>query len=90
MNVYSQLFYTREIVRDIKDPDVLRKILEKYHSKKALQNSKNRVCKTKNCNTILSRYNEEKICGACQVNRFKDRLEGWGWDRAKLDEDWSY
>lgn len=66
------------------------KVLDKYHEKKAKQNSKNRICKTKSCSTILSRYNDESICGACQVNRFKDRLEGWGWNRAKLDEDWSY
>ncbi len=67
-----------------------KKVLEKYHEKKDKKKNKNRICKTPSCRTVLSSYNEESICGACQVNRLKDRLEGWGWDRAKLDEDWSY
>jgi len=67
-----------------------KKILDKYHQKKANKSLKNRVCKTRGCETLLSNYNDENICGACQVERLKNRLEGWGWDRSKLDEEWSF
>jgi ribosomal protein S27AE len=66
------------------------KVLNKYYEKKNKQAFRNRVCKNVGCSTLLSRYNEDQICGPCQVNRLKDRLEGWGWNRSKLDEEWSY
>jgi hypothetical protein len=49
-----------------------------------------RVCSVKKCKTVLSIYNDDDTCSSCQVNSLKDRLEDWGWDRDKLDEDWSY
>jgi hypothetical protein len=66
------------------------KVLDKYHQKKLKQRKEPTVCSTSTCDTILSKYNEENICGACQVVRLKNRLEGWGWDRSKLDEEWKY
>lgn len=44
-------------------------ILEKYHSRKS-NKFKQRVCKTKGCGTILSRYNSESICEVCKVKKF--------------------
>jgi len=67
-----------------------KKVLNKYYEKKDKKNSKRRICKKKDCETILSRYNEEDICEAHQVERLKDRLQSWGWDRQQLDEDYSY
>lgn len=70
-----------------------KRVLEKYYEKKSDQEFKKntkRICASKKCKTILSRYNDDEICSSCQVKSLKDRLEDWGWDREKLDEDWSY
>ena len=47
------------------------KIKEAYYEKKARLAGKERVCKTKNCKTKLSRYNETDICGPCEANELK-------------------
>jgi hypothetical protein len=47
-------------------------ILDKYHAKKE-NKSKKRICATKNCNTILSIYNEKSICELCKIKEF-DRM----------------
>ncbi len=65
-------------------------VLDKYYEKKERKNSKKRVCKNKECSTILSSYNEEDICEPCKTERLIARLSSWGWDEAKLREDWSY
>lgn len=45
-----------------------RKILKKYHdSKKPV--SKGRVCSARDCHTILSVYNKEKMCNPCREKR---------------------
>lgn len=51
------------------------KVLNKYHANKAKRNQKNRVCKTRGCSTILSRYNDSSVCGSCQVNRLKCKVD---------------
>lgn len=65
-------------------------VLDKYYEKKERKLSKKRVCKNKNCKTILSSYNEEDICEPCKTERLITRLSSWGWDEEKLREDWSY
>jgi methylphosphotriester-DNA--protein-cysteine methyltransferase len=42
--------------------------INRYHAKKALAEQKARVCR--NCPTILSKYNDDELCNACQ--RIKD------------------
>jgi len=44
------------------------KIKQKYYDKKARLAGKVRVCKTKGCETKLSRYNPESICENCVAN----------------------
>lgn len=41
-----------------------RKILERYHDKKKLP-KRGRVCKGKNCGTVLSVYNRSQYCYLC-------------------------
>jgi hypothetical protein len=43
-----------------------KKIMEKYYEKKAIRSGSTRLCK--NCNSQLSRYNDQKICSMCQKN----------------------
>lgn len=60
-----------------------KKLLEKYYENKENKNTR-RVCKTKNCTTVLSRYNKENICEQCKNERFIKRLVSWGYDEEKL------
>lgn len=64
-----------------------KKLLEKYYYNKNKKNKK-RVCETKNCDTILSSYNSEDICERCKTERFILRLVSWGWDEAKLRDEY--
>jgi hypothetical protein len=41
------------------------KLKEAYYDKKARLAGKKRICKSKGCNVILSRYNESTICDKC-------------------------
>ena len=41
------------------------KLKEQYYNKKARLAGKKRICKTKDCGTSLSRYNEGTICSKC-------------------------
>jgi hypothetical protein len=43
------------------------KLKEAYYEKKARLAGKERHCKTKGCNVILSRYNDTSICDKCVV-----------------------
>ena len=42
------------------------KLKEQYYERKARLAGKKRICKSKNCNVILSRYNETSICDKCR------------------------
>lgn len=42
------------------------KLKEKYYDKKARLAGKKRICKSKDCNIVLSRYQEQNICVRCQ------------------------
>lgn len=44
-----------------------RKIMEKYHERAAIKRGKKRACT--DCGTALSRYNENKVCGACEIKK---------------------
>ena len=45
------------------------KIKAKYYEKKERLAGKQRVCKNKNCNTKLSRYNSSSVCEGCVANQ---------------------
>jgi hypothetical protein len=60
-----------------------KKLLENYYEKKRNKNKK-RICKTKTCTTVLSKYNKEDICENCKRERYVKRLVGWGWDEKKV------
>lgn len=49
-----------------------RKIMEKYHERAAIKRGKKRACKE--CGGSLSRYNEGKICGACEVRKRNENV----------------
>jgi hypothetical protein len=50
------------------------KLKEAYYEKKARLAGAKRVCKSKGCNVILSRYNESNICDKCvSSEREKER-----------------
>lgn len=49
-----------------------RKIMAKYHERAAIRRGKKRVCLS--CDTPLSRYNEGKICGSCEVRKRNENL----------------
>ena len=63
-----------------------KKLLEKYYTNKE-NKTKKRKCSTKECGTVLSRYNKEKICERCKTERYIARLVSWGWDEKKLREE---
>lgn len=63
-----------------------KKLLDNYYRKKE-NKTKKRVCKTKDCKTVLSKYNDEEICEQCKNERYIQRLVGWGWDEQKLREE---
>ena len=51
------------------------KLKEAYYEKKARLAGKERICKNKGCNVILSRYNESRICDKCQgAKKEEERL----------------
>ena len=59
------------------------KVLDKYHANKARKNQKNRICKTRGCSTILSRYNDSTVCGPCSINRLKNKNDYQHFKRQK-------
>ena len=60
-----------------------KKLLNQYYENKNNRNTK-RTCKTKDCTTILSKYNKETICEQCKNERYIKRLVSWGYDEEKL------
>lgn len=80
--VYNTIYCSSECRKKVTN----KKLLENYHRKKDNKNKK-RICITKDCNTILSRYNDEEICEHCKGERFIQRLVGWGWDEKKLRDE---
>ena len=73
--VYNAIYCSAECRKIITN----QKVLQRYYDKKARLNSR-RTCITKECGTILSRYNAEDISEQCKRERFIQRLVGWGWN----------
>lgn len=46
-----------------------KRIMEKYYEKKAIRNGAKRICKSKGCNEILSRYNYSSVCYSCESKK---------------------
>ena len=58
------------------------KLKEAYYDKKARLAGKKRVCKTPGCTSVLSRYNEGRICDKCiSAQKEKERKTDIGIDR---------
>jgi hypothetical protein len=52
------------------------KLKEAYYDKKARLAGKKRICKTKGCGSVLSRYQEDTICSICVAKqKAKEREE---------------
>lgn len=63
------------------------KVLKRYYDNKDRINSTTkRVCRSKDCNTILSSYNKEPICESCKTNKLKKKLKTWGWRDDQIDK----
>lgn len=53
-----------------------KKIRQKYYDEKERLSGKKRVCETRGCKNILSRYNDSKICHECYAKqKSKDKNE---------------
>lgn len=73
--VHNQRFHSRECCRVYTNA----RILAAYHEKKNKVTT-GRVCKSKDCNTLLSRYNEEDTCSLCQQKYQVKKIVSWGWE----------
>lgn len=52
------------------------KLKDQYYEKKARLAGKKRICKSKDCNVVLSMYNETNICDKCiGAKKEAERLE---------------
>jgi len=72
--VYNTIYCSAECRKIVTN----KKLLENYYEKKKNRQTK-RICKTDGCDTILSRYNDEKICEACKKkDSLKDLFLGVG------------
>lgn len=45
------------------------RIMEKYYERKARRGGAKRICDTRGCQTVLSRYNASKFCAKCQATK---------------------
>lgn len=52
-----------------------RKIREKYYQEKERLSGKKRICKSRGCKNILSRYNEGEVCSQCTAKNEKDNRD---------------
>lgn len=65
---HNQKYHTSECCRMATNS----RIMENYYERKARRSGNVRMCATKSCNTKLSRYNDEKICGKCAAAQVDD------------------
>lgn len=72
--VYNAIYCSSECRKIVTN----RNLLANYYEKKKNKNKK-RICKTKDCVTVLSIYNKEKICERCKREAYVRRLIAWGW-----------
>lgn len=73
--VHNQRFCSRECCRVYTNA----RILAAYHAKKNKVTT-GRVCKSRGCATLLSRYNEGDHCASCEKKQVRKRMESWGWE----------
>ena len=73
--VHNQRFCTRECTRIFTNA----RILAQYHMKKRRVMT-GRVCKSKDCGTRLSRYNQGDSCASCENKEYLQKLKDWGWE----------
>jgi ribosomal protein S27AE len=88
-HVHNAIYCSDDCRKLITNQKVLNKYYEKKEEKERIRTEK-RVCSIGGCGTILSIYNDESICEAHKTARLIDRLDGWGWDKDQLEEDWSF
>lgn len=79
---YNGIYCSAECRRTVTN----KRILENYYIVKE-NKTKKRTCITAKCDTVLSRYNKEKICEKCKKERYIARLVSWGWDEKKLRDE---
>lgn len=60
---HNQRYHTPECCRLATNA----RIMDNYYEKKARRQGHVRVCATPGCNTKLSRYNDGKVCQACEA-----------------------
>lgn len=78
----GKLFTPRTHNQRYDDPECCRRatnsrIMEDYYAKKERRKGTVRLCAAAGCKTVLSRYNDDKICGACassQATQARDDL----------------
>lgn len=51
------------------------KIMQRYYENKERRSGRKRVCKTRGCNEVLSRYNMGDYCAACEYKNERDSLD---------------
>jgi hypothetical protein len=73
--VHNQRFHSRECCRVYTNA----RILAAYHEKKQKVTT-GRVCKSRTCDTLLSRYNDDDYCASCQQKQHRKKLKSWGWE----------
>lgn len=50
-----------------------RRLMEKYYEKKDRRQGRRRICKTRGCQTILSRYNDTEVCEKCRAEEAAEK-----------------
>lgn len=73
--VHNQTFCNKECVRIHTN----KRILAAYHAKKNAVMT-GRICASKDCGTILSRYNEGTLCSIHEKREYVEKIRDWGWD----------
>jgi hypothetical protein len=73
--VHNQRFCSNECCRVYTNA----RILEQYHEKKNRKLT-GRTCKQKDCDTVLSRYNEGDKCATHEERDHRNKLRAWGWE----------
>lgn len=65
---HNQKYCTNECCRI----ETNRKIMQQYHERAAIRRGKKRLCR--NCETSLSRYNNNDVCGSCETAKRNENL----------------
>ena len=60
---HNQRYHSSECCRQATN----NRIMQDYYDKKARRTGAVRYCAGAGCKTVLSRYNDDKLCGACET-----------------------